>query len=71
MEERLLLDGIDCFGGNLSEGCGIERTAAVDADAADPLLSLPYGAPVGTERAADGVIFQFLIESRFVHMTTA
>ena len=69
MEERLLLDGIDCFGGNLSEGCGIERTAAVDADAADPAFP-PYGAPVGTGEQRT-VLSSVLIESHFVHMATA
>jgi len=43
----------------------------VDANAADPLFAVPYGAPVRAERTADGILFKFLVESRLVHRLTA
>ena len=69
--ERLLLDGVDRFGDDLTVGYGIERAAAVDPDAADSLFSFPDSAPMCAEGAADGALLQFPVESRLVHMIIA
>src|SRR5215469_7521490 len=64
MEERLLLDRITLHTGGVSPR-DIERAAAVVADFADSGLAVGNGAAMAAREAADSVVVESFVESRF------
>ncbi len=67
VEERLLLDGVNCLRADLAVRPGIQRPTLIDPDAADPLFSLMDHAPVVTERAGYRIILRFPVLAGLVH----
>ena len=62
MKQGLLFDRIDMGGDNASVSQGTKRPVEVQADSAYPSFARLYQAEVGTEKATDGLVCQFLIK---------